>query len=58
MGPRRLRLLGDDRGAVTVEYMAVFAFVSMVFVLALIAIGPNLLNGWTLTRTMLLANKP
>ena len=52
------RLRGDERGAVTVEYMTVFGFVSLVFVFALIAVGPNLLTGWTATRTLLLSNKP
>jgi Flp pilus assembly pilin Flp len=51
-------LLRDERGAVTVEYMAVFGFFSIAFIFALVAVGPHLLSGWYATRTLLLSSKP
>jgi Flp pilus assembly pilin Flp len=58
--PVLLRIMrGDERGAILLEYTAVFALVSIAFVLAIVvAVGPNLLIGWTATRTLLLSHKP
>jgi Flp pilus assembly pilin Flp len=53
------RLLhGNDRGAVLVEYTAVFAFVSIGLTIAIVKLGPVLLVGWDTTRTVLLDSKP
>jgi len=49
---------GSDRGAVLVEYTAVFALVSIGIALAIIKLGPTLLTAWDATRGVLLANKP
>jgi Flp pilus assembly pilin Flp len=49
---------GSDRGAVLVEYTAVFAFVSIGIALAIIKLGPTLLLAWDATRAVLLSNKP
>ncbi len=54
---RRLRR-SDDRGAVLVEYAAVFGFVSIGLAVAVVKLGPVLLVGWDTTRTVLLSNKP
>jgi Flp pilus assembly pilin Flp len=54
---RRLRR-SDDRGAVLVEYAAVFGFVSIGLAVAIVKLGPVLLVGWDATRTVLLSNKP
>ena len=58
--PRLLaRLLhGHDRGAILVEYAAVFGFVSIGLAVAIVKLGPVLLVGWDATRTVLLASKP
>jgi Flp pilus assembly pilin Flp len=54
---RRLRR-SDERGAVLVEYAAVFGFVSIGLAVAIVKLGPVLLVGWETTRTVLLSNKP
>jgi Flp pilus assembly pilin Flp len=48
----------DDRGAVPVEYIAVFAFVSIGLAIAVVKLGPSLLTAWTASQKVLLANKP
>lgn len=48
----------DDRGSVPVEYIAVFAFVSIGLAIALVKLGPTLLEAWGTTQRVLLANKP
>ena len=48
----------DDRGSVPVEYIAVFAFVSIGLALSIVKLGPTLLQAWGATQHVLLANKP
>jgi Flp pilus assembly pilin Flp len=48
----------DNRGAVPVEYIAVFAFVSIVLAISLVKLGPTLLAAWGTSEHLLLANKP
>jgi hypothetical protein len=52
------RLRSRRRGAVLVEYMAVWGLVAIGATLAIIALGPALLTAWGATKTALLANKP
>ena len=47
-----------DRGAVLVEYTAVFGFVSIGLAIAIVKLGPTLLGAWDSTRTVILSNKP
>jgi Flp pilus assembly pilin Flp len=54
----RLCFAGDERGAILVEYTAVFAFVSIGLVIAIVKCGPILLAAWDGTQKMLLASKP
>jgi hypothetical protein len=49
---------GDDRGSIPVEYLAVFAFVSIGLALSVVKLGPTLLQSWGTTQHVLLANKP
>ncbi len=56
--PRRPVALLDDRGAVLVEYTAVFAFVSVLLTIALVKLGPSLLDAWDATQTVVLASRP
>jgi Flp pilus assembly pilin Flp len=56
---RLIRLLRrSDRGAVLVEYTAVFGFVSIGLALAIVKLGPTLLTAWDSTRAVILSNKP
>ena len=48
----------DDRGSIPVEYIAVFAFVTVGLTLSLVKLGPTLLQAWGTTQHVLLANKP
>lgn len=60
-GPRsrsRRHLLGDERGAVSVEYMAVWGFTVIAIAVAIIGIGPALNKAWPMTQKTLMANKP
>lgn len=50
--------LRDERGAVLVEYMAVWVFTVLAIALGVISLGPALTKGWSTTQTVLLANKP
>ncbi len=54
----RRSMKSDDRGAILVEYAAVFGFVSIGLAVAIVNLGPVLLTGWDATRTVLLDNKP
>jgi hypothetical protein len=53
----RARLM-CDRGSVPVEYIAVFAFVSIGIALSFVKLGPTLLQAWGTSEHVLLANKP
>ncbi len=52
------RLLRAERGAVSVEYIAVFGFVTIGMTVALVKLGPNLFAAWGQTQTVLMASKP
>jgi hypothetical protein len=47
-----------DRGSVPVEYIAVFAFVSIGLAISFVKLGPTLLDAWGTSQHVLLANKP
>jgi hypothetical protein len=47
-----------DRGAVPVEYIAVFAFVSIGLAISFVKLGPTLLEAWGTSQHVILANKP
>ena len=48
----------NDRGSVPVEYIAVFAFVSIGLAISFVKLGPTLLEAWGTSQHVLLANKP
>ena len=47
-----------DHGSVHVEYIAVFAFVSIGLAISFVKLGPTLLQAWGTSQQVLLANKP
>jgi hypothetical protein len=53
----RCRRMGDH-GSVPVEYMAVFGFVTIGLTIPLVRLGPALVDAWSKSETVLLANKP
>jgi len=48
----------SDHGSVHVEYIAVFAFVSIGIAVSFVKLGPTLFQAWGTTQHVLLANKP
>ena len=51
-------LVRDERGAVSVEYIAVFGTVTVAITVAMVKLGPGLLTAWGHTKQALLASKP
>jgi Flp pilus assembly pilin Flp len=51
-------LARDERGAVSVEYIALFGTVTVAITVAMVKLGPGLLTAWGQTKQALLAGKP
>ena len=51
-------LARDERGAVNVEYIAVFATVTLGTTLALVKLAPALVGAWVFSQHALLSSKP
>ncbi|HEY2513797.1 MAG TPA: hypothetical protein VGI39_23175 [Polyangiaceae bacterium] len=57
-GDSKKSLAREDRGAILVEYTAVFAVVTVVLTVSLVKLGPSLMKAWDDTQGTLLASKP
>ena len=49
---------GDQSGAVTTEYLVVFSFVGILFIMAIVALGPHLVEDYQSTRDTIAAPYP
>lgn len=54
----RSSLAGDERGAVSTEYLVLVGTMGLALVFALVAIGPNLVKDFQNTRTVIAAPVP
>lgn len=52
------QLAGDQRGAVSTEYVVLMGAVGLVVVFALVAVGPVLVKDFETTRTVIAAPFP
>jgi Flp pilus assembly pilin Flp len=52
------RCLRDERGAIVTEYVALVGLVGLSLILALVAIGPTLVEGYQYTRNIVASPFP